>query len=226
MHWEVERESGRAADLHRRSGELASSSQPRRSARLMQVTAPAVVLGSAQPQAEVDWAAAGAAGVDVARRRSGGGAVYVSQRAVVWVDIVVPAGDRLWDPDVGRATWWVGDVWASALDSVGVGGGVVWRRPMRRTEWSGRICFAGVGPGEVLVSGAKVVGLSQRRTRTASLFQTAALVRWRPRQLTDLLRFDPAERERAAVELAGVAVGVGEQAATRLFDAFVSSLPD
>jgi hypothetical protein len=40
------------------------------------------------------------------------------------------------------------------------------------------VCFAGLGPGEVTRNGAKVVGISQRRTRHAARFQCAVLHRW------------------------------------------------
>ena len=36
---------------------------------------------------------------------------------------------------------------------------------MVETPWSELVCFAGVGPGEVLLGAGKLVGLSQRRTR-------------------------------------------------------------
>lgn len=184
-----------------------------------------MVLGSAQPAGDIDEAAAAAAGVAVVRRRSGGGAVLVTAGSVVWVDLVLPAGDRLWEEDVGRAALWVGRAWAAALAGQGVGGAEVWAGPMRRTPWSGRVCFAGVGPGEVLVGGTKMVGVSQRRTRGAALFQTAALVRWEPEALLELLALPTPERARASADLAGVAIGCGEHAAGGLFAALVDSLP-
>ena len=221
----MSREAAPAAQLHRRSAELVSSERPTRSVRLLQASGPALVLGSAQPAGDGDEAAARAPGVAVVRRRSGGGAVLVNPGSVVWVDLVLPAGDRLWDDDVGRASHWVGRAWAAALAAQGVTGAEVWEGPMRRTAWSGRVCFAGVGPGEVLVEGAKVVGVSQRRTRRAALFQTAALVRWEPGALLDLLALAPPDRAGAAAELAGVAAGCGERTAGGLFAALVDSLP-
>lgn len=225
MPWEVGRERGLAAELHRSSAELASAPGPHRSVRLMEAVVPALVLGSAQPESHVDAAAARAGGVDVVRRRSGGGAVYVSAASVLWVDFVIPAEDPLWDPDVGRAAWWVGDAWVRALSRVGVDGAVVWKAGMRRSEWSDRICFAGTGPGEVLVGGAKVVGVSQRRTRAAALFQTAAVVKWAPDELLGILSLPPRDRERARTDLAVAVAGVGEAAGARLFEALVASLP-
>src|SRR5436305_877825 len=72
------------------------------------VSRPAVVLGSAQPDGDVDAASAQVAGIDVVRRRSGGGAVFVDDE-LVWADFVLSPDDPLWDDDVGRAMWWVGD---------------------------------------------------------------------------------------------------------------------
>ena len=51
----------------------------------------------------------------------------------------------------------------------------------------GTVCFAGRGPGEVLVGDAKVVGISQRRTRAGARFQCAVPVRWDPAPLAALL---------------------------------------
>ena len=186
---------------------------------------PAIVLGSAQSESHIDADAARRAGVDVVRRRSGGGAVYVSSASVLWVDLLIPQGDPLWERDVGRATWWVGDAWQRALERAGVGGSVVWRAGMRRTEWSDLICFAGTGPGEVLLGTAKVVGISQRRTRNATLFQTVAIVEWTPDLLIGLLSLPTGDRDRARSDLAPAARGVGEDTAPGLFEALVGSLP-
>jgi hypothetical protein len=144
---------------------------------------------------------------------------------VVWVDLVIPAGDPLWHPDVGRAAWWVGTTWASALEAAGAGRADVWRGGMRPSRWSRRVCFAGFGPGEVGIDGKKVVGISQRRTRTGALFQTVALVRWDPDNLLALLRVDATERAGAARDLAGAAMGVGPERAATLLDAFLAALP-
>jgi len=54
-----------------------------------------------------------------------------------------------------------------------------------------------------------VVGLSQRRTREAVLFQCCAAVRWEPERLLDLLALDDADRARGAGDLAAVAAGAG-----------------
>ena len=193
--------------------------------RLCEVTAPAVVLGSTQADAEVDDTAAHEAGLEVVRRRSGGGAVLVEPGTVAWVDVVLPAGDPLWQADVGRAFWWLGEVWADALAAVGVGRGRVHRGGLVASRWSRLVCFAGLGPGEVTVDGGKVVGMAQRRTRRGVLFQCAVPLRWEPASLLAVLALDPAERAAAAAELARGVRPVTGVAAVELGAAFVTHLP-
>jgi hypothetical protein len=72
--------------------------------------------------------------------------------------------------------------------------------------------------------GAKVVGISQRRTRAAARFQCAALARWDPSGLLDLLALSPDERVRAGAELARSAAGVGVPL-DELLAAFLQHLP-
>jgi len=143
------------------------------------VTAPALVLGSTQPEVPER-------GVPVVRRRSGGGAVLVGPGEVLWVDVLLPAGDPLWEDDVGRSFHWLGQAWVDALAVVGVEAS--WHSgPMVCTPWCRQVCFAGIGPGEVTVDGRKVVGLAQRRTRAGALFQCAALLKWNAGEIARLL---------------------------------------
>jgi lipoate-protein ligase A len=221
--WLIERDCDTAVRLHERSADLvagvvgpSSMGVPRR-IRVLDVDAAALVLGRAQPVGHVDPARAAAAGVEVARRRSGGGAVLVIPHGAVWIDIVVPAGDPVWEDDIGRAMWWVGEAWVAALDEVGLPHGEVWRGPLQRNAWSDRVCFAGLGAGEVTVGGkggrgAKIVGVAQRRTRRGALFQCVALVDWEPEHTLELLTLPETRRRAGAAELAGVATGVGDRA--------------
>ena len=179
-----------------------------RSILVYEVPRATLVLGSSQRDDAVDWDRAARRGVEVVRRRSGGSAVLVEPGAAVWVDVTIPAGDPLWDQDVGRAFHWLGAAWVEVLAAGGLA--ACWYDgPMRRGAWSDKVCFAGLGPGEVTVDGRKVVGLSQRRTREGVLFQCCAAVRWEPERILDLLALDDADRARAAGELAAVAAGVG-----------------
>jgi lipoate-protein ligase A len=164
------------------------------------VDRPALVLGSTQRPDVADLAAVAASGVELVRRRSGGGAVLLMPGEVMWADVVVPAGDPLWDDDVGRATHWLGAAWAEALRACGVPGAEVHHGPMRRDRLSSLVCFAGLGPGEVLVGGRKAVGISQRRTKEWARFQCAAYRHWDPAALVGLL----APPRPTATDLAGL----------------------
>ena len=199
--WAIDVVVGPASALHAASAGLVSTGpvagSPGRTIRILEADEPAVVLGSAEPDDHVDRAARRGPGMAVVRRRSGGSAVLVGPGQVLWVDVIVPVGDPLWQIDVGRAGWWLGGCWAAALADVGIGGAQVWRGAMIRSRWSPRVCFAGLGPGEVTVEGAKVVGMSQRRTRVGALFQCAVpllglgggpLGPWDPGDLLDVPR--------------------------------------
>lgn len=81
---------------------------------------PALVLGSTQDQSLLRVAACGERGVDVVKRRSGGGLVYVSPEHTLWADVIVPSSHRVWNVDVGKASEWIGECWLAALMEIGV----------------------------------------------------------------------------------------------------------
>lgn len=168
--WNVQRIGSGATEFHQRDLPV------ERAIWIVEVEQRALVLGSSQSLMDVS-------GIEVVRRRSGGGAVLLEPGGTLWVDVVVPRDDDLWDDDIGRATHWLGDTWAAAIGDRGL----VHRGAMVRTPLSDLVCFAGLGPGEVTVDGRKVVGISQRRTRDAARFQCVAYERWDPRPLRDLL---------------------------------------
>ena len=218
--WAVEQVTASPQALHER----AAPERGRRFLRVCRATGPALVIGSAQPRAHVDEARARAAGVAIVRRRSGGGAVLVDADGPVWIDVNLPAGDPLWDDDVGRAFGWLGRTWVDALEQVGVAGAVAHEGALQTSDWSSRVCFAGLGPGEVTLLDCKVVGMSQRRTRDGALFQCAALLSWDPAPLVDLLALSEDERGSARGELAQVAAGLHVDG-DELVDTLVSCLP-
>jgi lipoate-protein ligase A len=149
----------------------------------------------------------------------------VEPGALLWVDVLVPAGDPLWEPDVGRAFAWLGRAWAEALGDVGVPGARAHEGGLVASPWSRLVCFAGLGPGEVTVAGAKVVGMCQRRTRVGALFQCAALLEWQPERLLARLALAEEERRRVARELAGVARALDEVDPEQLATALLDRLP-
>ena len=224
--WRLQHWIGDAATLHARQFEPPLT----RTVAVLEVQRPALVLGSTQPDVVVDADGAVAAGLDVARRRSGGGAVLLEPGGVTWVDVVIPRDDPLWDDDVSRSFFWLGEAWALALGPFTDVELVVHRGALVRTPWSSLVCFAGVGAGEVMGVGpdgapdAKVVGMAQRRTRAGARFQCAVHHRWNPARLLTALALDAPRRAEASDALAGAAV---EVAATgeELVNALVSQLP-
>ena len=189
-----------------------------------------------------DAAACREAGVAVVRRRSGGGAVLLDPGDVVWIDVVIPVADRLWQPDIAHAFWWLGDVWAGALRAlapicdgfqsvsarkplqnegveIGVNTG-----PMVRSAWSDLVCFAGLGPGEVTIDGRKAVGMSQRRTRGGALFQTAAVLRWDVHRLATLLALPDPDRIRLGGDLRGSVAPLTGATVREVEEAFLRAL--
>ncbi len=161
------------------------------------ITAPALVLGSTQPADVVDQQACRRRGVEVVRRRSGGGAVLLVPGAVTWVDVIVPFGSPGWAADIHAPMVWAGRHLATVLG--GLLGGLLDERvisvhdgPMVSSTWSSTVCFDGLGSGEVLLDGAKLVGISQRRTRHAARLQCCWYNDYDPTALVDLLH--PAHR--------------------------------
>ncbi len=223
--WHLERAVGPAGGFHARDVPAGSG----RSVWSFAATASALVLGSAQPEADVDTAAAERLGVEVVRRRSGGGAVLLDRGQVAWVDVVVPRGDELWHDDVVKAAEWLGVVWSAALGELGVPGGVVHRGGLVRTPLAPVVCFAGTGPGEVLVGGAKAVGISQRRTRHHARFQCAVPLAWDPERHAALLgpgigRALPGVDPASAMASVAVRAGTGLDG-DDVLDAFLAHLP-
>ena len=78
--WSIESERGPAQLLLERSAQLVGLPVTTRMARILEAERPAVVLGSGQAADVIDAAEAESHGIDVVRRRSGGGAVLVVQR--------------------------------------------------------------------------------------------------------------------------------------------------
>ncbi len=202
VSWAVVEESGSAAELH---GDRMPVPD-RRMVRVASVLGPALVLGSGQVAGRLDVEEAEARGVEVARRRSGGGAVLLWPGHQVWLDVCLPRADPLWDDDVGQSARWLGATVAAALVELGAEGAEAHLGPFQPTAWSHQVCFAGRAPGEVVVGGRKVVGTSQRRSRLGAVFQVAVALVWAPSTLVDLLGL-PAE---AGAAVATTGVGLSE----------------
>ena len=134
--------------------------------------------------------------------------MLVGPGAQVWLDVWIPRDDALWDDDVIRSSWWLGETWKRALEELGAPGLHVHRRRATVRDLSDVVCFAGVGPGEVMAGTAKVVGVAQRRTRQGARLHSMAPLSWEPAPLVALLALDPERARRAHDTLGDVAIGV------------------
>jgi len=184
--------------------------EPRRLAVAREVAGPTLVLGSTQPAELVGVPAMRERGVELARRRGGGGAVYLGPGAQLWLDAWIPRDDPLWVADVSAAAEWVGAWWMQTLAGVGQHGFEVHRGRSVPGDLGDLVCFAGRGPGEVFHAGSKVVGLSQWRAREGALFSSCAYAHWDPESLLALVDVDEDARDALARDLAPMAAGLTE----------------
>lgn len=195
---------GDAGTLHDRPIE------PEARVEVLQINRAAVVLGSTQSFDIVNGDRAKARGFDVVRRRSGGGVVILQPLDHLWIDVTVPRGHALWSDDVERATWWLGEVWCAALrETTPDARWSVHREKLVATAPQRTVCFASVGPGEVVrvdddTSMHKAVGISQRRTKDAARFQCTVF------HTVDFALYEDLMRESPPTSLA-TAVGVGDE---------------
>ena len=170
---------GTASDFH--SKDLPAE----RALWLCSAEKPALILGSTQDESDVRVDVAVGSGIEIVRRRSGGGAVYVAPDESVWMDITISREDPLWQDDVSASMLWLGDAFVQALQPW------VHAETFRGTFHIGdvgrAVCFASAAPGEVFVGDNKLVGISQRRNREGARFQCVLYRQWNPLIWSSLL---------------------------------------
>ena len=200
-----EKIAGRAGSLHGRS--VAGATVP--TVTRLHVSTAAVVLGSTQPEGVVDSVAAASDNVDVVRRRSGGGAVWLDPDSSHWIDVTIGSDDDQWSADVGAAFVWIGERFAAALTDQGINAVVTrTRTPAEEgppANWSSLMCFGGRGMGEVFVDDRKFLGMSQRRVRDRARFQLVMYDVWNPARLLRLL----VTEDRVTLERDAEVFGIG-----------------
>lgn len=152
--------------------------------------------------------AAGARGLPVLRRSSGGGPVLWDP-GLLALDVVLPPGHPLNGDDVVEAYRWIGEVLAGGLRALGAPGVELVEVPRARAAAprpADVACFGGLSPYEVLAGGRKVVGLSQTRRRNGTLLQAGILLDLDAPLLAELL----GAGEPLAADLAAAAAGLRE----------------
>lgn len=173
----------------------------------------ALILGSGQQIGICDRDACVAAGIALHRRASGGTTVLAEPDQIM-LDIALPKGHPLYRHDVTESYRWLGDVWAVALEELGLPAHVITVDEARADyqtldALTRRACFAGRSPYEVLVEGRKLVGLAQVRRRAGALLQAGIYTDLRPERLPNLLALTPTERatltERLTTRMVGLA---------------------
>ena len=159
-----------------------------------QLTEPWLILGSSQECSLVS----DAAGLRVANRRGGGGAVLLVPGEVHWIDLWIPVGSGSHRIDVRSQLEVAGEAWLEVLAS---SGGAHLSLAVVDEVVVEPVCFAGVGPGEVVVDATrKLVGITAWRSRHGTLVQTA-VYRRRDRSLPGRLLLAPATCAQLAVVL-------------------------
>lgn len=149
---------------------------------------PAIILGSAQERSLVNERECLAKKIEIVKRRSGGGIVFLAGDSTIWIDVEIPREHSVWSNDISDSSLWLGEIFAKEISELCNLKLTLHRGALIKTAWSSLICFAGHGPGEVFTEeGRKVVGISQRRTRDWARFQCAISLKWKPELLIELL---------------------------------------
>ncbi len=113
--------------------------------------------------------------------------MWIDPETDCWIDVIVPRTSRLWDADVGRAFHWLGHHWADVLAADGIHPTIQLSADSGADPAARIWCFAGTGHGELLLSGHKILGLSQRRTRNWIRLQSLLLGAWPGAELNRLV---------------------------------------
>lgn len=210
--WERHDWRGSATDFH------AMNPASTRALWWCSVDSPAIILGSTQQETDVDEVIAAQLGLDVVRRRSGGGAVYVHPTESVWIDFTIPKDDPLFVDDVSSSMLWLGDVFVEAL-SPWVDGATY--RGVFDVGIDGRsVCFASTSPGEVFVGENKLLGISQRRGRDGARLQCVLYRSWQPELWTPSLTSKDVRDRIASLPVATISADAAD-----IVSAVFSSLP-
>jgi lipoate---protein ligase len=150
-------------------------------AQIWRYQTPAIVLGCAQRGSVSAEQARRRAGIELAEREAGGGAVLVGPW-MVSSSIVLPVDHPYVSAGPVRTYRWLGELYASLLQAMGITAHAVKPdevsgfQPQHvhvNLDWA---CYGGISPWEVLVNGKKIVGLAQVRRRTGVLLVAGLLV--------------------------------------------------
>ncbi len=169
MDWRFNEQLGTADQLHNMAAPLGGGF----TAALNQIATDALVLGSSQTTDLIDQKRANDDSIEIAKRRTGGGIVFIDKRQDAWLDIYVPSDAPFLSPKIENSFDWLGLIWLEALKATApeVGFRLLKSKPTNPASLAGSLCFNSMGFGEIALGPSKVVGISQRRSRDYSKFQ-------------------------------------------------------
>ena len=182
-----------------------------------------IVLGSSEREkAFLDFTYLDREGLNLATRRSGGGAVLVEPDHLLWLDVFVPNHSLFWVEDVKLSALWMGRIWHETLQEFSVECSM-YEGKFRRSPLSDLVCFAGQSPGEIFIQGQKVLGISQRRSKHGTRYQCALVLKWSPRHLINLFHSAPIEDLAKRIQGCGTAINCRQE---DVLETFLSHLPN
>lgn len=189
-------------------------------------SAPALVLGTAQPAAAIDPGALAARGVALARRLAGGAAVYTAPEYLSFA-IVAPAAHPLVRGDILATYRALGEaVWA-ALRALGLDTRLLPVEEARARPTPAALrpfCYGGVSPHELLVGDRKLVGVAQVRRFGAVAYVGGLYRRFAPAEHAALFTGDAATRGTRAALLAECLTDLTAAGRPEAFDRFPAAL--
>lgn len=168
----------------------------------------------------VDLQRCRSAGIPVLPRRAGGGALLLDEHMLCGAICVRLPHANVSD-DLTESYRWLGDCLVERLRTAGVTDARRVEVGVARSDVAAlrdradsvaqallASCYGALSPHEIVVGGAKIVGLAQIRRRHAALFQIGILLRGQA-PLADYLKLpDDAAREAVERELAQRTIGV------------------
>lgn len=169
MKWLSQQNIGSVNDLHSytcdKSQLLAILNRP---------TSDSIVLGSSQSMTLLDSEKIKKTQIEICKRKTGGGLVYIDKVHDIWIDIYIPTTSSLYEINISKSFNWLGNTWIETLTELNrqlEPNLQIVKTKSKTDELSSLVCFAGLNHGEVLYCDRKVVGISQRRNKELAKFQ-------------------------------------------------------
>lgn len=187
---------------------------------------PALVLGTAQPAADVDLAACRARGIALARRLAGGTAVYATPGYLSFT-IVARETDPLVHGDILATYRRLGAAVGAALLSLGIASRLLPVEEARARSTPPALkpfCYGGFSPYEALAGDRKLVGVAQVRRFGAIAYVGGLYHTFDPAEHAACIIGDPALRAERAALLAASVTDLAALGAPAAFERFPAAL--